>query len=144
MTVLPAAGDIGAQAAAIEVKVEPAARAKSPVTLTKPSSLAPVERMNLVADAWALFRAGAAPLAPALDLLFAFARDKDYVDANYAIHLPLVDMLMGTFRRPPRGSWPDEYGVMKLETVPRGFWAQAWMPLAPKKAYEDYVGRETP
>lgn len=72
------------------------------------------------------------------------ARHRDYIDANYAIHLPLVDMLMGTFRRPPRGSWPDEYGVMKLETVPRGFWAQAWMPLAPKKAYEDYVGRETP
>jgi sterol desaturase/sphingolipid hydroxylase (fatty acid hydroxylase superfamily) len=69
------------------------------------------------------------------------ARHADYIDVNYAIHLPLVDMLMGTFRRPPRGAWPDEYGVMKLETVPRGFWSQAWMPLAPKKAYPDFVGR---
>ncbi|HET8819348.1 MAG TPA: sterol desaturase family protein [Xanthomonadaceae bacterium] len=57
------------------------------------------------------------------------ARDGAYVDANYAIHLPLVDMLMGTFRRPPRGTWPPEYGVMEPETVPTGFWAQAWMPL---------------
>lgn len=69
------------------------------------------------------------------------ARHADYIDVNYAIHLPLVDMLMGTFRRPPRGAWPDEYGVMKLETVPRGFWSQALMPLAPKKAYADFVGR---
>ena len=70
------------------------------------------------------------------------ARHADYIDVNYAIHLPLVDMLMGTFRRPPRGSWPDEYGVMKLETVPRGFWAQALMPLGPKRTYSDFVGRE--
>lgn len=68
------------------------------------------------------------------------ARRADYVDVNYAIHLPLVDMLMGTFKRPPRGTWPEEYGVMKLETVPRGFLAQAWMPLAPKKSYADFVG----
>jgi sterol desaturase/sphingolipid hydroxylase (fatty acid hydroxylase superfamily) len=68
------------------------------------------------------------------------ARHRDYLDVNYAIHLPLVDMLMGTFRRPPRNTWPEEYGVMKLETVPRGFFAQAWMPLAPKKSYRDHVG----
>lgn len=72
------------------------------------------------------------------------ARDADYVDANYAIHLPLVDMLMGTFMRPPRGIWPHEYGVMKLETVPRGFWRQAWMPLVPKQAYTDFVGCDQP
>lgn len=72
------------------------------------------------------------------------ARHADYMDVNYAIHLPLVDMLMGTFKRPPRGTWPDEYGVMKLETVPRGFWAQAWMPLAPKQAYRDFVGGAEP
>lgn len=70
------------------------------------------------------------------------ARHPDYLDVNYAIHLPIVDMLMRTFKRPPRGEWPDEYGVMKLETVPRGFWSQAWMPLAPKKTYTDFVGRD--
>ena len=70
------------------------------------------------------------------------ARQADYVDANYAIHLPLVDMLMGTFRLPPRGHWPGEYGVMKLESVPRGFWAQARMPLSRRKAWDDFVGRD--
>ena len=30
------------------------------------------------------------------------ARELDYVDVNYAIHLPLIDMLMGTFKRPGR------------------------------------------
>jgi lathosterol oxidase len=70
------------------------------------------------------------------------ARRADYVDVNYAIHLPLVDMLMGTFKHPPRGEWPAEYGVMKLETVPRGFWKQALMPLTAKKDYPDHVGRD--
>ena len=70
------------------------------------------------------------------------ARQAEYVDANYAIHLPLVDMLMGTFKLPPRGEWPTEYGVMKLETVPTGFLAQALMPVSRTKAYEDYVGRD--
>src|SRR5690606_34003723 len=56
------------------------------------------------------------------------ARHKDYVDRNYAIHLPLVDMLMGTFKLPRDGSWPEEYGVMRLETVPNGFVAQHLMP----------------
>jgi len=68
------------------------------------------------------------------------ARHADYVDTNYAIHLPLVDMLMGTFRRPPAGSWPEEYGVMKLETVPRGIVAQTVMPLWTKKTFDDFVG----
>lgn len=68
------------------------------------------------------------------------ARHPDYVDANYAIHLPMVDMLMGTFRRPPARSWPQEYGVIKLETVPRGLVAQTLMPLRGKKLFDDYVG----
>jgi lathosterol oxidase len=70
------------------------------------------------------------------------ARHADYMDVNYAIHLPLVDMLMGTFKRPPPGAWPEEYGVMKLETVPRGIVAQAFMPLGSRKTFDDYVGSE--
>jgi lathosterol oxidase len=68
------------------------------------------------------------------------ARDEAYVDANYAIHLPLIDMLMGTFRRPPPGTWPQEYGVMELESVPSGFWAQHAMPFGKRQAFERYVG----
>lgn len=71
------------------------------------------------------------------------ARDEAYVDANYAIHLPVIDMLMGTFRRPPAGTWPEEYGVMELESVPAGFWAQHAMPFGRKQTFERYVGGET-
>lgn len=60
------------------------------------------------------------------------ARDRDYVDVNYAIHLPLVDMLMGTFKLPPRRVWPDEYGILKPETVPRGLLAQHLAPFTGK------------
>lgn len=70
------------------------------------------------------------------------ARDAAYVDVNYAIHLPLVDMLMGTFRRPPPMQWPPEYGVMKLETVPRGLWAQACMPFRSQKTFRSFVGQD--
>jgi lathosterol oxidase len=70
------------------------------------------------------------------------ARAAEYVDVNYAIHLPLVDMVMGTFKRPPAGEWPGEYGVMKLETVPQGFWPQNWSPFGRPQKYENYVGRD--
>lgn len=69
------------------------------------------------------------------------ARHADYMDVNYAIHLPLVDMLMGSFKRPPANTWPDEYGVMKLETVPTGIVAQTMMPLGAKKTFDDFVGK---
>ena len=48
------------------------------------------------------------------------ARDPAYSDANYAIHLPLVDRLMGTFRLPRDGSWPSDYGVLDPGSVPEG------------------------
>ena len=70
------------------------------------------------------------------------ARQADYADANYAIHLPLVDMLMGTFRRPPARTWPEEYGVLELETVPVGIIAQLLMPFRRQRRFDDYVGRE--
>lgn len=40
--------------------------------------LAPVERVNLIADAWALFRAGAGSLSHLLETLAQFANDPDY------------------------------------------------------------------
>lgn len=67
------------------------------------------------------------------------ARHRDYLDANYAIHLPLVDMLMGTFRLPRDGSWPGEYGGMALETVPRGIVRQHLMPFQRTRHYDDHV-----
>lgn len=67
------------------------------------------------------------------------ARHVEYWDRNYAIHLPLVDMLMGSFKLPRDGSWPEEYGVLKLETVPRGIVAQHLMPFRSTREYGDYV-----
>jgi lathosterol oxidase len=61
------------------------------------------------------------------------ARRADYTDTNYAIHLPLVDMLMGTFRLPRDGSWPEEYGVMEPGSVPDGFWRQHLAPFRPRR-----------
>lgn len=67
------------------------------------------------------------------------ARHVDYWDRNYAIHLPLVDMLMGSFKLPRDGGWPEEYGVLRLETVPQGIVAQHLMPFRGTREYEDYV-----
>ncbi|MFC7502931.1 sterol desaturase family protein [Nocardioides sp. CPCC 206347] len=67
------------------------------------------------------------------------ARHVDYWDRNYAIHLPVVDMLMGSFKLPRDGSWPEEYGVLKPETVPNGFVAQHLMPFRGTREYSDYV-----
>ena len=67
------------------------------------------------------------------------ARHIDYWDRNYAIHLPLVDMLMGSFKLPRDGSWPEEYGVLRLETVPQGIVAQHLMPFRGEREYADYV-----
>jgi lathosterol oxidase len=62
------------------------------------------------------------------------AREPGFVDANYAIHLPLVDMLMGTFRLPRDGSWPAGYGVLDPESVPEGIVQQHLMPFRRRRA----------
>ncbi|GGR53121.1 lathosterol oxidase [Nocardioides luteus] len=67
------------------------------------------------------------------------ARHRDYWDRNYAIHLPVVDMLMGSFKLPRDGSWPEEYGVLKRETVPVGILAQHVAPFRGPRTYDNYV-----
>jgi sterol desaturase/sphingolipid hydroxylase (fatty acid hydroxylase superfamily) len=56
--------------------------------------------------------------------------EKEAVDVNFAIHLPVLDKLFGTFHLPP-GRWPQGYGVP--EPVPHGYWAQARYPFDRKK-----------
>jgi lathosterol oxidase len=58
------------------------------------------------------------------------------VDANYAIHLPLVDMLMGTFRLPRDGSWPADYGILDPSEVPEGIVRQHVAPFLPARRRE--------
>jgi sterol desaturase/sphingolipid hydroxylase (fatty acid hydroxylase superfamily) len=55
------------------------------------------------------------------------ARDPDYTHANFAIHLPLIDMLLGSFRMPAR-EWPRGYGLLDPDSVPRGIVAQHLKP----------------
>jgi sterol desaturase/sphingolipid hydroxylase (fatty acid hydroxylase superfamily) len=51
--------------------------------------------------------------------------EQEAVDVNFAIHLPLIDKLFGTFHMPP-GRWPKDYGVP--EDVPTGYLAQLKYP----------------
>lgn len=53
--------------------------------------------------------------------------DEDYArDINYAINLPLIDMIFGTFYLPGK-AWPDQYGV-KGDPVPLGIVRQQAYP----------------
>ena len=45
--------------------------------------------------------------------------DPQYANTNYAVHLPVIDMMMGTFKLPDK-MWPDTYGVIS-DPVPEGF-----------------------
>jgi lathosterol oxidase len=51
--------------------------------------------------------------------------DKPAIDTNYAVHLPVFDMLFGTFHMPAQ-HWPVHYGTTKR--LPRTFAAQWWYP----------------
>lgn len=51
----------------------------------------------------------------------------DVVDVNFAVHLPWIDRLFGTWHLPGQG-WPERYGVADGKPVWRGFWAQMWGP----------------
>jgi sterol desaturase/sphingolipid hydroxylase (fatty acid hydroxylase superfamily) len=62
------------------------------------------------------------------------ARDPGYVDANYAIHLPLIDRLFGTHRLPDDGSWPQEFGLLDPSEVPDGIVRQHVAPFRRRRA----------
>lgn len=55
------------------------------------------------------------------------ARHPDYIYKNYAIHLPLVDMMFGTFKLPAK-DWPARYGVFGKQ-LPDGILHQHLYPL---------------
>lgn len=54
------------------------------------------------------------------------SKHREYMDANYAIHLPIIDMIFGTYKC-PKGRWPDEYGIVSGEPPPT-FWKQFLHP----------------
>lgn len=59
------------------------------------------------------------------------SKDREYMDANYAVHLPFIDMLFGTYKCPP-GEWPPEYGIVSGEP-PASFWGQLLHPFRSRK-----------
>ena len=53
------------------------------------------------------------------------AAEPEAVDKNFAVHLPLLDVLFGTAYLP--GRWPSAYGLLHGERAPRGYLRQfAW------------------
>jgi lathosterol oxidase len=57
-------------------------------------------------------------------------------DKNFAVHLPVIDKLFGTYHL-PRDEWPERYGI-EGSPVPDGYVRQLVYPLAPQ------VRREPP
>ncbi|MFO0845629.1 MAG: sterol desaturase family protein [Gemmataceae bacterium] len=53
--------------------------------------------------------------------------EREAVDKNFAVHLPALDMLFGTYHLPP-GRWPSAYGLVNGEEVPQGYVRQFLHP----------------
>jgi lathosterol oxidase len=53
------------------------------------------------------------------------AAEREAVDKNFAVHLPIIDLVFGTAYLPNR--WPMAYGLLGGEPAPRGYLRQfAW------------------
>jgi lathosterol oxidase len=53
--------------------------------------------------------------------------ERDAVDVNFAVHLPVLDRLFGTHFL-PKGRWPAAYGLTSGERMPSGWLAQLVAP----------------
>lgn len=51
------------------------------------------------------------------------AADAEGIDKNFAVHLPVLDLLFGSFYL-PRGRWPERYGLSGDERLPGGYLRQ--------------------
>lgn len=57
------------------------------------------------------------------------------VDKNFAVHLPVLDWMFGTFYL-PRDKWPDSYGLASGGPVPAGYVQQLVYPFLRKARLE--------
>ena len=55
------------------------------------------------------------------------AAEPEAVDTNFAVHLPVLDLLFGTAHLPDR--WPSAYGLAHGAPAPRGYLRQLLWPL---------------
>lgn len=53
-------------------------------------------------------------------------------DKNSAVHLPVIDKLLGTFHLPAE-AWPDRYGI-EGSPVPEGYVGQLVFPFRRRRA----------
>lgn len=53
--------------------------------------------------------------------------EPEAIDKNFAVHLPALDWLFGTFHL-PKDRWPASYGLAQGETVPDGYLRQFAYP----------------
>jgi lathosterol oxidase len=56
--------------------------------------------------------------------------EPEAIDKNFAVHLPVLDWLFGTFHL-PKDRWPASYGLTQDQTVPEGYVRQFAHPFQP-------------
>jgi sterol desaturase/sphingolipid hydroxylase (fatty acid hydroxylase superfamily) len=61
--------------------------------------------------------------------------EHEAIDKNFAVHLPVIDRLMGTLHL-PGSRWPERYGIAG-DPVPEGFAMQLVYPLRRRRAHSD-------
>ena len=66
--------------------------------------------------------------------------EREAVDKNFAVHLPVWDIVFGTYFLPKR--WPDNYGLCGERDVPHGWLRQLVFPFRRAKAKE-FQGHRT-
>jgi lathosterol oxidase len=58
------------------------------------------------------------------------AAEREAIDKNFAVHLPIIDMLFGTAHMPDR--WPSAYGIGSGPQPPPGYLRQLLWPFRPR------------
>ncbi len=64
---------------------------------------------------------------------------REAVDVNFAVHLPVIDRLFGTYYL-PREAWPTAYGIAG-DPVPDGYLRQLVFPFSSKEKAGDRATR---
>ncbi len=62
-------------------------------------------------------------------------------DRNFAVHLPLIDKLFGTYHL-PGNAWPERYGI-EGDPVPDGYGPQLGYPFARRREAEGDAGEQS-
>lgn len=58
--------------------------------------------------------------------------EREAINKNFAVHLPVLDWLFGTFHL-PKGRWPASYGLGEVNALPQGYVRQFVYPFLPQQ-----------